>query len=211
MKYRDDKEEYPYNLITIEEEKELLLFTMPLGSNLVANTEIMCKIAYPNKFLKEIRKHSNVYTLKQATLPPRIPKDINKPDGATKPNPYYLRPDRVKEIFPHELLIFFATIHYMGYCQLPSKRIYFMKWDRYECVPRHWMTKGQFGRDRFKYIWHNINLDCQPDPGNKSVDLDVTDKGDSEIIPEEEEEEENKEKEEDLLEDKKMRRERTAH
>ena len=54
-------------------------------------------------------------------------KNINKPDGATKSNLNYLRSDKVKEIFPipHELLILFTTIHYIGYCQLPSKCNYF--------------------------------------------------------------------------------------
>ena len=65
------------------------------------------------------------------------------------------------------------------------------------------MTEEQFGRDRSKYIWYDIHLYCQPDPGNESVDLDVTDKVDGKIVLEEEEEE-------DLLEDKKLRRERSG-
>ena len=82
-----------------------------------------------------------------------------------------------------------------------------MQWEQYECVPKYWMTEEQFGRDWFEYIWRNIHLDCQPDPGNKLVNADVTDNNDGFIIPEKEEEEEDKEDEEDLTEDKKLKRE----
>ena len=71
--------------------------------------------------------------------------------------------------------------------------------------------RNNFGRDKFEYIWCNIHLDCQLDPGNKLVDLDVidmtTENDDGEIVPDKEGEEEEEEKE-DLLEDEKMRRER---
>ena len=71
------------------------------------------------------------------------------------------------------------------------------------------MTEEQFGRDQFEYIWRNVHLYCQPDPGNKLVDLDVTNKDDYyEMMLEEEEKEE--EEEEDLSENKKLRRERAV-
>ena len=51
------------------------------------------------------------------------------------------------------------------------------------------MAEKRFGRDWFEYIWRNINLDCQPDPGNKKFDADVDENDDGSIVPEEEVEE----------------------
>ena len=85
---------------------------------------------------------------------------------------------------------------------------YWMKWEQYEYVPRHQIAEERFGRDLFEYIWHNIHLDCQPDPGNESVNADVTDHNDDSIIPEEDNNEEEEEEEEDLTEDEKLKRER---
>ena len=125
VKYRDDEEDYEYHPIPIEEEYEFFpKFEMPPGANLVPNIETMCELAYPDHFLKEVCKRSNAYAIAQTKLDPRIPVDKDKPDGQTKPNPNYLRADKVKPIDPYEMLLFFATIHYMGYCKLPSKHNY---------------------------------------------------------------------------------------
>lgn len=65
MKYRDEEENYPYNSITIEEENKFLpSFQMPPNMNLVASAETMCKLAYPDEFLKEMCNCSNAYALK---------------------------------------------------------------------------------------------------------------------------------------------------
>ena len=70
------------------------------------------------------------------------------------------------------------------------------------------MTEEQFGRDRFEYIWRNIHLDCQPDPGHEKFDADVDENDDGSIVPEEEEEDDDKNDEEDLTEDEKLKKER---
>ena len=55
VKYRDEEEEYEYNPIIIEEEKEFFpKFEMPPCANLVPNHETMCKLTYPDGFLKRV-------------------------------------------------------------------------------------------------------------------------------------------------------------
>merc|ERR1711884_299220 len=85
-----------------------------------------------------------------------------------------------------------------------------MKWDQFECVPQHWMWEERFISDRFEYIWRNIHLDCQPDPGNEKFDADVDENDDGSIVPEEEEEDDDKDEddEEDLTEAEKKKEER---
>ena len=80
-----------------------------------------------------------------------------------------------------------------------------MQFDQYECVPKHWMTEERFGRDWLEYIWHNIYLDCQPDPGIKLANVDVNEDDDGSIVPEEEEEDDK-----DLTEDEKLKKERES-
>ena len=85
-----------------------------------------------------------------------------------------------------------------------------MEYDKFECVPKHWMSDEKFSRDRFEYIWRNIHLDCQPDPGNEKIDADVAENDDGSIVPEEEEEDDDKDEddEEDLTEEEKKKKER---
>ena len=83
-----------------------------------------------------------------------------------------------------------------------------MEWDQFECVSKHCMAEERFGRDRFKYFWRNIHLDCKPDPGNKKFNADVDENDDGSIVPEDEEEDDDKDDEEDLTEDKKLKKER---
>ena len=82
-------------------------------------------------------------------------------DPATKEkvkNPQYLRKDLHRKVTREDILLFFATYFYMGYCQLPAKSDYWTSAGS-GVKPSHWMKNRGFSCNWFHFVWRNILLD----------------------------------------------------
>ena len=109
----------------------------------------------PDDLIDEIVHRTNRYSKWRMG----VDKTITDPKTKEKvKNPQYLRKDLHRKVTREDILLFFATYFYMGYCQLPAKSNY---WSGAGggVEPSHWMKNRGFSRDRFHFVWRNISLD----------------------------------------------------
>ena len=69
-----------------------------------------------------------------------------------------MHPNKYQDISRQDILFFFASYYYMGYCRLPARQDYWVQRQPNSCLPAHWMD-GQFSCSKFAYVWRNISLD----------------------------------------------------
>ena len=84
--------------------------------------------------LDDIVERSNLYAKARTKLPQVVPDEKN---GGTKKNVNYLSPNKMLDIARKDLLFFFATYYYMGYCRLPVQTDYWVRRKDHSCLPGH--------------------------------------------------------------------------
>ena len=107
-------------------------FKLPYG--VVPSVDAICLLSLPDLLIDGIVEWSNVYAMAQTNVSPTIVEE-----DKIKKNPCYMHPSKFRTLTRQDILYFFASYYYFGYCRLPAKQDYWAQHQRNSCLPSHWM------------------------------------------------------------------------